>query len=147
MVTRITGRVPPMLYTYAMKKALLITLAYVIYFLVGDMSDALSYWTGLESDDLFAICGGIIVIIFMYGTYGGNPVKYVPRALLVTFTLIGISYLTRAIILVIANPEHLTLAIEFFGSLTLAGLAAVWIRRRVGVWMGGSYPSDPSIQS
>jgi len=74
-----------MLYTHAMKKILLITLAYIIYILAADMSDAFDQLTGLGRDTLLAFPLGLAVALFMYGTYGGNPIQYIPTVFYAAF--------------------------------------------------------------
>jgi len=126
------------LYSRAMKKALLISLAGLIIYLSLVMSDAIMKWSGLTEISFIASLLGILAAIFMYGAYGGNPLKHIPLALLLTFTLIGISQLKIYTEVVINDPDYLIPAAKYIGVLTLVGLVVVWLRRKVCGWKGRS---------
>jgi len=119
-----------------MKKALIITLAGIVIYLSLVMSDAIMTWIGLTEISFIASLLGILTAIFMYGIYGGTPLKHIPMALLVTFTLIGVSQLKIYTEVVINDPDYLIPAAKYIGELTLAGLVVVWIRRKLCVWKG-----------
>jgi len=112
------------------------------------MSDGIMKWSGLSEISFIASLLGILAAIFMYGTYGGNPLKHIPMALLVTFTLIGISQLKIYTAVVINDPDYLIPAGKYIGELTLVGLVVVWIRRKVCVWKErSSQPTATHSQS
>jgi len=98
------------------------------------MSDAIMKWSGLTEIFFIASLLGILAAIFMYGAYGGNPLKRVPLALLVTFAVIGVSQLKIYIEVVINDPDYLIPAAKYIGELTLVGLVVVWLRRKVYSW-------------
>jgi len=129
-----------------MKKALIITLAGIVIYLSLVISDAIMMWTGLTEISFIASLLGILTAIFMYGIYGGTPLKHIPMALLVTFTLIGISQLKIYTEVVINDPDYLIPAVKYIGELALVGLVVVWIRRRVCVWKG-RYPQPTATHS